>query len=139
MWYGGRALVAVAATAAATAAAATEPTAAAAAATAAAAVTTAAAATTTATEPTAATTAAAATRALFARAGFVDGQGATVVLLAVECRDGGRRLVIVRHLDEAEPLAAAGVAVVDDLCRDDLAVGAEQLFEFRAIDFVAQV
>src|SRR5437588_7512714 len=76
---------------------------------------------------------------LFAGTGFVDGKGTPVVLLAVEGGDGRLRLVIVGHLDEPESLAAAGVAVVDDLSREHLAVLAEQLFQFRAIDVVAQV
>ena len=89
----------------------------------------AAAATTAAAAPAAATTAAVATaaaaataRAVFAGLGLVDGQGAAVVLLAVEGGDGGLGLVVAAHLDEAEALAPAGVAVLDDFGALDGAV-----------------
>src|SRR5205823_1676207 len=87
----------------------------------------------------AATTAAAATAALFAGTGFIDGEGPAIVLLSVEGLDGSLGFVVVRHFDEAKALGPAGVAIVDDLGRGDLAVLAEQLLEFRAIDLVAQV
>src|SRR5438045_268648 len=67
----------------------------------------AAATTTAATESTAATTAAA--PALFARAGFVDGEGPAVVLVAVQRRDRRLGFLIGAHLDEAESLGPAGV------------------------------
>jgi hypothetical protein len=102
----------------------TSTTAAAAAATAA--VTTATPAATATAESTATT---AATGAFFLGSGFIDGQGATVVLLTVEGRDGGLGLFVGRHLDKTEPLAAAGVAIVDDLGRDNCAVGSEKFLE----------
>src|SRR5215210_5163879 len=61
--------------------------------------------------------------------GFVDGEGPAAVLLAVERGDGRLGLVIVRHFDEPEALAAAGVPVVDDLGGDDLPVLTKQLFQ----------
>ena len=64
---------------------------------------------------------------------------AAVVLLAVHGGDRGLGLVVARHFDEPEALAAARVAVVDDLGAGDLAVLAEQLFEVRAGDAVAQI
>jgi hypothetical protein len=127
------AAAAFAATAAAATVAAATPATAAATAEAAAA-TTAAAATESAT-----TTAAATTRTIFARASFVDGEGATAVLLAVQGCDRRLGFLIGSHFDEPEPLGSAGVSVVDDLGRDNRAVLAKQLLELRAIDLVAQV
>jgi hypothetical protein len=64
----------------------------------------------------AATTAtAAAAAAIFAGTGFVDGQRATFVLLVVQTLDGFAGGIVIRHFDKAEPLAAAGIAVHDDL------------------------
>jgi hypothetical protein len=131
----GRVLVPIASAAAAFAA-----TAAAASVAAAATAAAAAAATTAAAAAEAATAAAtAATPAVFARAGFVDGEGSAAVLLAVQGRDRRLGFVIRAHFDEPEPLRAAGVTVVDDLGGDNRAVLAKQLLEFRAIDLVAQV
>src|SRR4051812_20397106 len=62
--------------------------------------------------------------------GLVDGQAASARLLAVEAGDGGLRLRVGAHLDEAEALGAAGVAVHDDLRRLHGAEGAEQLLQF---------
>src|SRR5262249_7350606 len=75
----------------------------------------------------------------FARAGFVDGQGAAVVLLAVEGRDRGFRLGVTAHLDEPETLAPPGLPVGDDLGALDRAVLREELFQLRAIDLIAEV
>src|SRR5262245_8422466 len=83
------------------------------------------AATTAAVTATATTTAAAeatATGALFAGLGFVDGEGAAAVFLAVHRRDRGLGLGVAAHLDESEALGASGVAVVDDLRALDRAV-----------------
>src|SRR6266542_2464004 len=91
------------------------------------------------TEAAATTTATTATWAIFAGLGFVDGQGAAFVLLAVEGGDCLLGLFIVGHFDEAEAFASAGVAVIDDLSAFDRAVRREQLFEDRAIDVIAQV
>src|SRR5258708_5353269 len=74
---------------------------------------------------------------IFLRLGFVHGQGATVVLLPVQGRNGGLSFGIAAHLDKAKALASAGVAIVDDLRALDSAMRAEELFECRAIDIVA--
>src|SRR5262245_4195766 len=104
----------VAAAAAATAVAATSATAVAAA-TAGAATAAAVAATTAAAVSAAA--AAVAARTVFTRTGFVDDDGAAVERLAVHPVDGRLRLGIGTHLDEAEALGAAGVAIHHDLRR----------------------
>src|SRR3954469_7560839 len=91
--------------AAATAAAAATPTVAAAAPAAAATVTTAAAG--------------------FLGLGLVDGEVTAVVLGAVEGVDRGSRFFVRAHLDEAEALASAALAVLDDLGALHLPVGAE--------------
>jgi hypothetical protein len=124
-----------AATAAATEAASATTAAAVAAATAAAV----AAATAAATTAAATTTTATAAATLFARTRFVDGQGAAFVLLAVEGRDCGLSLGIRGHFYETESFAPARVPVVDNLSGGHLAVSAEQLFQLRAVDCVAQV
>jgi hypothetical protein len=87
------------------------------------------------------TTAAAATTAatFFTGPGFVDGQGATAVLLAVEGRDSRLGFGVAVHFDKTKPLAAAGVTIIDDLGRHDLAMGAEQLLEFGAVHAIAEV
>jgi hypothetical protein len=134
-----RVLVPIASAAAAFAATAAAATTVAAAATAAATTTESAAAAAAAATESAATTAAAATPAIFARAGFVDGEGATAVLLTVQGCDRRLGFLIGPHFDEPEPLGSAGVTVVDDLGGDNRAVLAKQLLELRAIDLVAQV
>jgi hypothetical protein len=119
-----RGLVAVSPAAVATVSAATAAAEATAAATAAESAS--AAAATAATES--ATTAAAATTAataFFTRPGFVDGQGASAVLLAVEGCNGSLRFLVVGHFDESETFAPAGVPIVDDLGGNHLPVSAE--------------
>jgi hypothetical protein len=128
------AVATVSATAAATAVTAAATTAAATATKAAA---TAAAATVSAAASAATATASAGT--LFARAGFVDGQCSAIVLLTVERRHRGGRFLVRGHFDKSEAFASAGVPIIDDLSRDDLPMCCEQLFEFRAVDSVAQV
>src|SRR5262249_33881960 len=59
--------------------------------------------------------------------GFIDDHGAGATGGAVELLDGGRGLLVVAHLDEAEAFAAAGVAVDDYGCRKDLADLAEEV------------
>ena len=93
----------------------------------------------TAPESTAATTPASATTALFARSGFIDGEGAATMFLAIKTSDCGLSFLIGRHLDEPKSLAAAGVPVVDDLGRYHLPVRGEQLLELGTGDVVAQV
>jgi len=126
-------LVAVAATAVAAAAAAVPATATSAAAAISTATATATAAATT--VPTTATAAA----PVFAGTGFIDGQGAAVVLLPIEGCNRGFRLIIVRHFDEPKTLAPTGIPIIDHLGRQDLPVRPKQLLEFRAIHLVAQV
>jgi hypothetical protein len=124
-------LVSVAAAAVSAAATATSATSAVAAATASAAATpavaaaTASAAATPAVATAATTTAAAAT--FLTGTGFVYGECAATVLLPVEGGDGGVGFGVVRHLDEPEALAAAGVPVVDDLGGYNLPVLRKQL------------
>jgi hypothetical protein len=132
--------VSIAATTAAASAAAAEATTASAPATAAAAAAaestaSAAAATTTAVS----TTATAAGATLFAGPGFVDSQGATAVLLTVEGRDRRGGFIIIGHFDETETLTTAGVAVIDDLRRNNLAMLTEELLELRAVNVIAQI
>src|SRR5687768_11248323 len=127
---------AAAATAAATAvAAAATPTAAATTAVAAATAAAAATATTVAAATAAATTAA----TILAGLGFVDRQRPAAVLLAVQRRDRGLRLVVATHFHEPEALRAPGHAVADHFGALHRAVLREQLFQVRARDVVAQV
>jgi len=85
------------------------------------------------------TTAAATEATFFARAGFVNGEGAAAVLLPVQGGNRGVCFAIVGHLHEPEALASARVAVVNDLGGKHLPVLAEQLFELGAIHLVAQI
>src|SRR5262245_28276314 len=73
----------------------------------------------------AAATAAAAGPALLTGPRLVDGEGAVVVLSAVQGVDGTLRLLIALHFNEAEAARAAGFAVGDDLCARHLTVLAE--------------
>src|SRR5205085_10765812 len=98
-----------------------------------------AASTTTTTAAAAAKPAASASRPVFARLGFVDGQRAAVVVLAVERRDGRLSLLIGAHFHETESLAASGHAVADDFSALHGSVRAKQLLEFGAINVVAQI
>src|SRR5215217_3296344 len=115
-------LVALAATAAAAATVAAAATAAATAAAAVAAATTAAAAAT-----------------VFARLGFVNGEGPAVDFLAVQGRDRRLGFLVGAHLDEPESLAAAGVPVLNDFRALHGPVRGAQLFEVRAGRVIAQV
>src|SRR5687768_4742883 len=103
--------------------------AAAAVATAAAAVAAASAAAAAAEAATTAATAAAAVTAVFARAGFVDGQAATVDFLPVELRDGGLAILLGRHLDEPEAARATCLAILNHRSRLDRARLREQLLQ----------
>jgi hypothetical protein len=61
------------------------------------------------------------------------------VLLPVQGRNRRFGFRVARHFDESEAFAASGVAIVDDLRRNDLPVLGEQLFQLRAIHLVAQI
>src|SRR5262249_43159095 len=73
------------------------------------------------------------------RPGLVDRQGAAVDLRPVEGGDRGLRLLVALHLDEAEPLGSAGVAVHDHLGRHDGAVRLEDLGQVAVAHLVAEV
>ncbi len=75
------------------------------------------------------TSATATTGPLFLGPGFIDGQGATVVLLAVQGSDGGFGLFVGGHFDKSESLAPARVAIVDDLSRHHRAVCGEKFLQ----------
>jgi hypothetical protein len=92
----------------------------------AAAATTAESTTTTAAAAAEAATAATAAATL-ARPGLVDGEVATVNVLAVEGRDGRASVLVIRELDETEAAGAAGFTVHDQRRRRDFAVSREQL------------
>ncbi len=97
-------------------------------------------ATTTAASTVATTAAASAsTTAFFAGASFVDGQRASAVILLVQATDRFVGGVIVPHLDESETFAPTGVPVLDDLSALHRAELAEQGFQVRTRDFVAQI
>lgn len=131
-------LVAIASTAVA-AVSATATTTVATATTAASTTTVATAAPTTTTAEATATATTASTTAFFAGSGFVDGEGASAVLLTIERADGGLGFFVSAHFDETEAFGASGVAVVNDLSRDDGPVLTKQLFQFRAVYLIAQV
>lgn len=91
----------------------------------------AAAATAAAAAESAATTAAAesattAAAAAFTGLGLVDGEVTAVDVLAVEGRDGGLRLGVVRHFDEAEAAGTTGLAIHDQRRGSDRAEGLEE-------------
>jgi hypothetical protein len=77
--------------------------------------------------------------AFFLGSGLIDGQRATVVLLAIQ--GGNRRLsfVVAGHLDETKTLAPACVAIIYDLSRDHGTVSGEQLLQCGAVYIVAEV
>jgi hypothetical protein len=105
---------------------------------AAAAVSTAAAATT-AVSTAATTTAATATGAIFAGLGFIDGESAAIMFLAVQRGDRRCCFRITSHLNETEALAATGFPIADDFGRLHGSVLAEKLLKVRAVCIVAQV
>jgi hypothetical protein len=97
------------------------------------------AAATTAAVATASATTTAAAAAIFARASFVHGERATVVLGAVDSTNRRLGFCVAAHLDETEALAPASVAVVDDfgtLNRPELS---KHLVKVRARDVEAQI
>jgi len=61
---------------------------------------------------------------------FVDRHGPALEVLAVQRGDGLVGLVLVRHLNEAEPAGFAAELVLDDRGRGDLAEGREGLAKF---------
>src|SRR5207248_4108812 len=71
--------------------------------------------------------------------GLVDRQGPPLDLLAVQRGDGGLGLLVGGHLDEAEPLGPARVAVDDHLRRLHTAVRPEHLLQITVADAVGQV
>ncbi len=81
----------------------------------------------------------AATTPRFPGLGFVDSQPTAIDLLVMERLDGRLGLLIAAHLHEAEALAAAGVAVVDDLDALHAPELREQLLQFGVADLVRQV
>src|SRR5262245_58417035 len=98
------------------------------------------AATTAAAAVTAATTAAAATStAAFFRPGLVHRQGAPLDDLTVHPGDGRLGFLVGAHFDEPEALRPTGVAVGDDLGRDDRPERGEKLIELGVADPPAQV
>jgi len=80
-----------------------------------------------------------ASAAVFLRAGFVDGEGAAHVFLAVQRVDCRLSFFIRSHFHKPKPFASACLAVVDHLCRRDIAVLSEQLLEIRVRTLVAQI
>jgi hypothetical protein len=96
----------------------------------------------TATTPAATTVATASTTAtatVFLGLGFVDGEGATVMLLPVEGCNGGLRFFITAHFHESETLAPTGIPVLDHLSALDGAVLGAQLLQIGVRDIVAQI
>ena len=67
------------------------------------------------------TTAAAAAFALFHRARFVDGEGASVDFLAMKFRNGSLRFFSGAHFDKAETAGTTGDAIIDHLHPGDIA------------------
>ncbi len=67
----------------------------------------------------------------FARTGFVDPEGSTADILAVQLFDRIRRNAVIFDFDESEALAATGIAVHDNLCALDFAEFLEQFGEVR--------
>src|SRR5664280_195766 len=86
----------------------------------------------------AATAAAATTRAGLLGARLVDAEGAAFELLAVQGAHG-LLAVGIGHLDEAETLGLAGIAVGDDAGRLDRAVRLEDRAERVVVDGVGEV
>jgi hypothetical protein len=61
------------------------------------------------------------------------------MLLAVEGCDRGLGFFVAAHLDETEALAAARVAIINDLSRHHLTVLTKELLQLGTIDLIAQV
>jgi hypothetical protein len=71
--------------------------------------------------------------------GFIDGQGATTMFLAIESRDGGCSFSVATHFHETETLAPTGFPVRDDFGALDGAMRAKQFLQRRAIHVIAHV
>jgi hypothetical protein len=76
---------------------------------------------------------------ILARFGLVHGQFATAVLLFVERCDCRLGFEFVFHFDKPKTLAAAGISIINDLRAIHDSVCGEQLLQFRAVHFVAQI
>jgi len=88
---------------------------------------------------TAVTATATSTAALFAGTSFVDSQAAAFDLFQVEGLDRCLSLVALGHFDESEALAAAGVAVLNDLCALDAPMLGEERFQALTRNVVTQI
>jgi hypothetical protein len=74
-----------------------------------------------------------------ARPSFVDRQGTSTVLLTIQGVDRGLSLVVRRHLNKPEPLAAASCPVADYLGALDSSVLGQQFLQIRAADVITEV
>ena len=81
----------------------------------------------------------AAAPSVLTRPGLVDGEVAAVHVFAVKCLDGGLRLLVASHLNEAEALGTARVPVHDDLSRLHCPMRLEQLPQITVVYAVGQI
>lgn len=91
-----------------------------------------------ATTGTAAATAKAASTGLL-RTGFINGQIATIDVLAIQGGDSCLRFLVGTHFNKAEALGAAGFPIHDHLGRCHGSEIAEQLFKTALVDAVGQI
>jgi hypothetical protein len=75
----------------------------------------------------------------FAGPGLVDRQRASVVLLPVQPLNGGLGFLVVAHFHEAKSLAAAAVAVRNNLGAVHGAEGGKQVLQFGIADAESQI
>src|SRR5262245_10947659 len=89
--------------------------------------------------PVATTPVAAATTSRLAGLGLVDREAPAVELMILQTLDGRLRLGLAAHLHEAEALAPAGGAVLDDLRTLHDSEPGEQLLQVGVTDLIGQV
>jgi hypothetical protein len=77
--------------------------------------------------------------AIFPRLGFVHFEGPAAMLLAVERRNRRLGFLFAAHLDETEPLAPAGVSIVDYVRAFHCAIGGEQLLQGFVVNVETQI
>ena len=78
-------------------------------------------------------------RTFFAGTGLVDGQGASLPLLAIQGLDGGVRSFLGSHADEGETARPPGHFIHDKVNRVDGAVLRKQILEVIFDDVKGQI
>jgi hypothetical protein len=75
--------------------------------------------------------------ARFFRPRFIYRHPAAILLPVIQPANRLTRGIVIRHFDEAKPLTATSVTILDNFRTTNRAVFREQLLELRSVDAVA--